>query len=69
MLNSTLCATTRTICAIMENYQRENGVEVPEVLQSYLGGTKLFEYVHKDFPTPKNAKAAAPAPKKDANKN
>jgi len=31
MLNSTLCATTRTICAILENNQTPTGVRVPEV--------------------------------------
>ncbi|CAN7089643.1 unnamed protein product [Brassica rapa subsp. narinosa] len=36
MLNSTLTATERTICCILENYQRENGVEVPEVLQQFM---------------------------------
>jgi len=36
MLNSTLCATTRTICAILETHQTENGVIVPEVLRSYM---------------------------------
>jgi hypothetical protein len=44
LLNSTLCATERTICAIVENYQRENGVEVPAVLQPYLGGAEFFEF-------------------------
>ena len=32
MLNATLCATTRTLCCILENYQQEKGVRVPEVL-------------------------------------
>ena len=36
MLNATMCATTRTICAILENYQTEDGVLVPEVLQKYM---------------------------------
>lgn len=36
-LNSTAMATTRTICAILENYQREDGtVEIPGVLRKYL---------------------------------
>jgi len=58
MLNSTLCATTRTICAIMENYQTADGVVVPDVLQPYLGGLKIFPYVRKleELPTPKGAK-------------
>lgn len=42
-LNSTLVASERTIIAIMENYQTEDGsVMIPEVLQPYMGGiTKL----------------------------
>lgn len=36
-LNNTACAIGRTIVAIVENYQRENGtVEMPEVLHQYL---------------------------------
>ena len=33
MLNASMCATTRTICAILENYQTEEGIVVPEVLK------------------------------------
>jgi len=47
MLNSTLCATTRTICAILENFQTPTGVEVPKVLQPYLGGLEFIKYVEK----------------------
>lgn len=37
-LNSTLVATTRTLVAIMENFQTKDGhVNVPEVLQKYVG--------------------------------
>ncbi|KAL4226009.1 Serine--tRNA ligase [Mactra antiquata] len=36
MLNATMCATTRTICAILENNQVDDGVMVPEVLQKYM---------------------------------
>jgi len=38
MLNSTLCATGRGICCILENYQTEEGVIVPEVLRPYMNG-------------------------------
>ena len=31
MLNGTLCAITRTMCCICENYQNEEGIIVPEV--------------------------------------
>ena len=37
MLNGTLCATQRTLCCIMENYQTEEGMRVPEVLQAIVG--------------------------------
>lgn len=40
-LNSTLVAIQRTLVAIMENYQTSAGiVEVPHVLQQYMGGIK-----------------------------
>ncbi len=32
MLNATLCATERTMCCIMENYQTETGLKIPKVL-------------------------------------
>ncbi|MGC9122743.1 MAG: serine--tRNA ligase [Thermoplasmata archaeon] len=34
-LNSTAIATTRTIVAIIENYQAEDGIYVPDILQKY----------------------------------
>ncbi|MEM0075034.1 MAG: serine--tRNA ligase [Nitrososphaerota archaeon] len=38
-LNSTLVATERTMIAIMENYQRnDGGFDIPDVLQKYMGG-------------------------------
>jgi seryl-tRNA synthetase len=38
-LNSTLVATERTMFAIVENFQTARGsVEVPKVLQKYMGG-------------------------------
>jgi seryl-tRNA synthetase len=45
MLNSTLVATERTICCILENYQREDGIEVPEVLVKYMNGVRLIPFV------------------------
>jgi seryl-tRNA synthetase len=33
MLNATMCATTRTICAILENYQTDDGILIPEALK------------------------------------
>lgn len=36
MLNCTMSATTRTICAILETHQTETGVNIPKVLQQYM---------------------------------
>ena len=47
MLNGTLCATERTMCCIVENYQTEEGVVVPEVLRPYMGGVELIPYDKK----------------------
>ncbi len=41
-LNSTLVATSRTLVAIMENFQTKDGhLTVPQVLQKYLGKNKI----------------------------
>lgn len=45
MLNGTLTATERTICAILENYQTEGGINVPEVLQPFMGGNTFIPFV------------------------
>lgn len=37
MLNTTLCATTRAICCILENCQTDTGITVPEVLRPMVG--------------------------------
>lgn len=36
MLNATMCATTRVICAILENNQTEDGVIVPEAIRKFM---------------------------------
>jgi len=36
MLNGTMCAVTRVICVILENFQTETGVTVPEPLRPYM---------------------------------
>ena len=41
-LNSTLCATERALCCILENYQTEDGFIVPEVLRKYIPGEPEF---------------------------
>ncbi len=43
-LNGSGLAVGRTLVAIMENYQQKNGsVQVPEVLQPYMGGVSIIE--------------------------
>jgi len=66
MLNSTLCATTRAICAILENYQTDDGVAVPPVLRPYMGGKEFIPFVHKEIPVAKGAKGKVKADKKAA---
>ena len=36
MLNATLCALPRTLCCLIENYQTKEGIEIPEILRSYV---------------------------------
>ena len=59
MLNSTLCATTRAMCCIVENHQTADGVRVPEVLQPFLGGIDFFPFMQPApvIPTEKPKKA------------
>ncbi|RZM09755.1 MAG: serine--tRNA ligase, partial [Sphingomonas sp.] len=43
-LNGSGLAVGRTLVAVLENYQQENGtVSVPDVLVPYIGGTTLLE--------------------------
>lgn len=44
MLNGTLCAVTRTMCCICENYQTEEGIIIPEVLRPYMMGTEMLKF-------------------------
>lgn len=43
-LNSTLCATERALCCLLEHYQTSEGVRVPEKLQPYLGGVSFIPF-------------------------
>lgn len=53
-LNCTGLATTRTITAILENYQREDGyVEVPKALRGYL---EAFPNAPHDYISPRNVR-------------
>ncbi|OTB05786.1 hypothetical protein M426DRAFT_319468 [Hypoxylon sp. CI-4A] len=49
-LNSTLCATERALCCILENYQTEDGLRVPEPLRKYLPGAPEFIPFSKELP-------------------
>ncbi|KAF8388044.1 hypothetical protein HHK36_026710 [Tetracentron sinense] len=44
LLNSTLTATERTICCILENYQKEDGIEIPIALQPFMGGITFLPF-------------------------
>ncbi|KAH7054316.1 hypothetical protein B0J12DRAFT_657302 [Macrophomina phaseolina] len=67
-LNSTLAATERCLCCILENYQTEDGLRVPEVLRKYIPGQPEFlpfvRELPKDTTSAKTAgKAPGPKPK------
>ena len=47
MLNATLCATERTMCCILENYQTPEGLRIPTVLQPFMGGKDFIPYNQK----------------------
>jgi len=36
MLNATMCASTRTICCILENNQTEEGIQIPKILRPFM---------------------------------
>ncbi|KAI1377347.1 seryl-tRNA synthetase [Hypoxylon crocopeplum] len=63
-LNSTLCATERALCCVLENYQTEDGLRVPEPLRKYLPGAPDFIPFTKELPKDTtSAKAKAKAEK------
>ncbi|KAH3679456.1 hypothetical protein WICMUC_001001 [Wickerhamomyces mucosus] len=49
-LNSTLCATERALCCVLENYQTEDGLVIPEVLRKYIPGEPEFIPFAKELP-------------------
>lgn len=61
MLNATLCACTRVICAILELNQQADGVRVPDVLVPYMGGMTFIPFIRDLEGKPFNAAAAASA--------
>jgi len=44
-LNSTLCATERAMCCLVENYQGKDGVRVPRVLVPYMMGLEFLPFI------------------------
>jgi seryl-tRNA synthetase len=63
LLNSTLVATERTICCILENYQTETGVKVPEVLQPFMMGIDFLPFKAVPVKETKPKKVSASKPK------
>ncbi|KAK9158398.1 hypothetical protein Scep_004972 [Stephania cephalantha] len=59
LLNSTLTATERTICCILEHYQKEDGVEIPAALQPFMGGITFLPFQVTPAPKSKGKKSKA----------
>merc|ERR1719486_1215143 len=57
MLNSTLCATERALCCILENYQTPEGIRVPRALVPFMLGQEFIPYV-KEPPKDESKKDA-----------
>ncbi|KKK15969.1 hypothetical protein P175DRAFT_0504437 [Aspergillus ochraceoroseus IBT 24754] len=68
-LNATLCATERTLCCVLENYQTAEGFVVPEVLRKYIPGAPEFLPFTKELPkdSTSNKSRPKPAPKPQSN--
>merc|ERR1712232_1235839 len=45
MLNSTLCATERGLCCLVENYQEADGIRVPRALVPFMLGKEFLPFV------------------------
>ena len=63
LLNSTLCATGRVICCLLETGQTEEGVKIPDVLVPYMGGIDFLPYVRGPMEMTKGEKAGRKAGK------
>ncbi|KAL5989223.1 hypothetical protein ACLOJK_010113 [Asimina triloba] len=59
LLNSTLTATERTICCILENYQKEDGIEIPKALQPFMGNKTFLPFQKSPVPEVKGKKSKA----------
>ncbi|KAF2637842.1 serine-tRNA ligase [Massarina eburnea CBS 473.64] len=60
-LNGTLCATERTLCCLLENFQSPDGTgfNVPQVLRKYIPGNPEFLPFVKDWNPPKEVPVRA----------
>ena len=62
MLNATMCAVSRVICALLENYQTDEGIALPPVLKPLLPeGLDFIKFVK---PAPIDEKPEAKKQKK-----
>ncbi|EFW22822.1 Cytosolic seryl-tRNA synthetase [Coccidioides posadasii str. Silveira] len=68
-LNATLCATERALCCILENYQQEDGIIVPEVLRKYIPGQPEFLPYTKELPKDTTSQKTKAKPKAKADKS
>lgn len=60
-LNSTLCATERALCCLLENFQDAEGFHVPEPLRKYLPGAPEYIPFTKELPKNSTSLKAQPA--------
>nr|XP_006820952.1 PREDICTED: serine--tRNA ligase, cytoplasmic [Saccoglossus kowalevskii] len=67
MLNATMCATTRVICVILENYQTEEGIIIPDVLKQYMP-PNLQDIIKFVKPAPIDEQEAKKQKKKEGKK-
>jgi seryl-tRNA synthetase len=65
-LGNLVCATERTLCCILENYQTPEGFNVPEVLRKYIPGNPEFLPFVKEWKPQKDEKGIPERPKQAA---
>ncbi|KAL1856094.1 Cytosolic seryl-tRNA synthetase [Paecilomyces lecythidis] len=65
-LNSTLCATERALCCVLENYQTEDGINVPAPLRKYIPGAPEFIPYVKELPKDTTSQKKGKQEKKQA---
>ncbi|KAJ1818227.1 Cytosolic seryl-tRNA synthetase [Coemansia sp. RSA 2599] len=49
-LNSTLCATERALCCLVENHQTPDGLKIPAPLVPFMGGVDFIPFVKTSVP-------------------